>query len=58
LAGWVKKNLLCSPLCGTSWRNKKAPFVSKQVRTYFRRQRKSKHYYPNGINGHWSGRGS
>jgi len=29
LAGWVKKNLLCSPLCRTSWRSRKASDVSE-----------------------------
>ena len=29
LAGWVKKNLLCSPLCRTSWRSRKTSDVSE-----------------------------
>jgi hypothetical protein len=31
LAGWVKKNLLYSPMCRDPWRRREASPVSKQV---------------------------
>jgi hypothetical protein len=31
LAGWVKKNLLYSPMCRAPWRRRKASQISKQV---------------------------